>query len=73
MRRNAVAESTIGLDKTELIRPRAPWRGPDDVELATLGWVDWFSHRRLHGQIGHVPPAEAEAAYYSSPPVPVGP
>jgi len=42
---NAVAESTIGLFKTELIRRQGPWRGPDDVELATLGYVDWFNHR----------------------------
>jgi len=61
---NALAESTIGLFKTELIRRRGPWRTADQVELATLGYIDWFNHRRLHSQIGDVPPAELEAAYY---------
>lgn len=61
---NAIAESTIGLYKTELIRRRAPWRTVDDVELATLEYVDWFNHRRLHGEIGMAPPAELEANYY---------
>jgi len=61
---NALAETIIGLYKTELIRRRGPWRGIDDVEYATLEWVDWFNHRRLLGPIGHVPPAEFEAAYY---------
>jgi len=61
---NAMAESIIGLFKTELIRRRGPWKGIDDVELATLEWVDWFNHRRLLEPIGHVPPAEFEAAYH---------
>ncbi len=61
---NAMAESVIGLYKTELIRMRGPWKGIDDVEYATLEWVDWFNHRRLLESIGHVPPAEFEAAYY---------
>jgi len=61
---NAAAESLIGLFKTELIRSRGPWKGLDDVELATLEWVDWFNHRRLHGHCGYVPPAEFEATYY---------
>lgn len=52
----------IGLFKTELIRRRGPWKGIDDVEYATLEWVDWFNHRRLFGPIGHVPPAEFEDA-----------
>jgi putative transposase len=60
---NALAESTIGLYKTELIHRRGPWRSIDDVEIATLEYIDWFNHRRLHGQIGHLPPAEVEAAY----------
>ena len=62
--RQRLAESTIGLYKTELIRRRGPWRTLDDVELATLGWVDWYNNRRLHGEIGHIPPAEQEANYY---------
>jgi putative transposase len=63
---NSLAESTIGLFKTELIRPRGPWRNLDAVELATLGWVDWYNTRRLHSELGHVPPAEHEAAYYTN-------
>ena len=60
---NALAETIIGLYKTELIRRRGPWKGIDDVEYATLEWVDWFNHRRLLEPIGHVPPAEFEAAF----------
>ena len=61
---NALAETIIGLYKTELVRRRGPWRGLDEVEYATLEWVDWFNHRRLLEPIGHVPPAEFEAAYH---------
>ncbi len=60
---NALAESVIGLYKTELVRRRGPWRGLDDLELATLEWVDWYNHRRLHGAIGNVPPAEYERGH----------
>jgi hypothetical protein len=55
---NALAESVIGLFKTEVIRRRGPWRSVEAVEFATLDWVDWFNHRRLLEPIGHVPPAE---------------
>jgi putative transposase len=61
---NALAESIIGLDKTELVRNRGPWRGLDDLELATLEWVDWFNHRRLFHDLGRIPPAEFEDRYY---------
>lgn len=61
---NALAESFNGLFKTELIRHRGPWRALDDVEYATLDYVDWFNHRRLHGELGMVPPSEFEALYY---------
>ncbi|MFJ9951270.1 integrase core domain-containing protein [Kitasatospora sp. NPDC091207] len=61
---NALLESTIGLFKTELIKPRRPWRTLSQVELATAEWVDWYNHRRLHGEIGHVPPVEYENTYY---------
>jgi putative transposase len=61
---NALAETIIGLYKTELIRRRGPWKGIDQVEYATLEWVDWFNHRRLLEPIGHVPPAEFEVAYH---------
>lgn len=63
---NALAESFNGLYKMELIRHRGPWRGLDDVEHATLDYVDWFNHRRLHGELGMVPPSEFEASYYDS-------
>ena len=61
---NSLAESTIGLYKTELIRCHGPWRILEEVELATLAYVDWYNQRRLHGQIGDLPPAELEAIYY---------
>lgn len=61
---NALAESIIGLYKTELIRRRGPWRDLETVEFATLKWVHWFNHHRLLEPIGHIPPAEREAAYY---------
>jgi putative transposase len=61
---NALAESEIGLFKTELIRPHGPWRGLDDVEIATLEWVDWYNNRRLHTACADLTPTELEAAYY---------
>ena len=61
---NALAETIIGLYKTEVIRRRGPWRNIDAVEFATLAWIDWFNQRRLLEPIGYVPPAEFEAAYY---------
>jgi len=61
---NAMAESTIGLYKAELIHARRPWRNIEHVEFATLAWVDWWNNRRLHSEIGDVPPAELEANYY---------
>ncbi len=61
---NALAESVIGLFKTEVIRRRGPWRNVDAVKYATLEWVDWFNNRRLLAPIGNIPPAEAEARYY---------
>ncbi len=61
---NAAAESTIGLFKTELIRNRGPWTGLDQVELATLEWVDWFNHRRLHSFCQDLPPSEFEDLYH---------
>jgi putative transposase len=60
---NALAESFIGLFKTELVRNRGPFRGLDDLELASLEWIDWYNHRRLHGEIGMIPPAEAEQRF----------
>jgi len=60
----AVRATEIIDSMPELIRRHGPWKGIDDVEYATLEWVDWFNHRRLLEPIGHVPPAEFEAAYY---------
>lgn len=61
---NALAEAVNGLYKAELIGPRGPWRTAEQVELATLAWVQWWNQRRLHGAIGDIPPAEHEAIYY---------
>ena len=62
---NALAESVNALYKTELVRGpgRGPWRTIDDLELATLSWVHWHNHERLHSYLGDVPPVEFEAAY----------
>ncbi len=62
---NALAETVIGLFKTEVIRRLGPWRSLEAVEIATLQWVDWFNHRRLLEPIGNIPPAEAEATFYA--------
>jgi putative transposase len=62
---NALAESVIGLFKTEVIHRKGPWRHLEAVEFATLEWVDWFNTRRLLEPIGYVPPAEYEARYYA--------
>ena len=61
---NALAEAVNPLYKGELIHRRGPWRSVDDVELATLAWVDWWNNRRIHGATGDVPPAEFEADHY---------
>ena len=63
---NALAETINGIYKAEVIHRRGPWRSLEAVEYATLEWVDWFNNRRLLEPIGHVPPAEAEAAYYAA-------
>ena len=63
---NALAETINGLYKTEVIHPNGPWRNAEEVEFATLEWVDWFNHRRLLEPIGNVPPAEYEQLYYQT-------
>jgi transposase InsO family protein len=63
---NALAETVIGLYKAEVIRRRGPWRNAEQVEFATLEWVDWFNNRRLLEPIGNVPPAEYEEQYYEA-------
>jgi putative transposase len=62
---NAVAETINGLYKTELIKPRGPWRTIDQVEVATLEWVDWFNHRRINSYCADMPPAEYEAGTHT--------
>jgi len=62
---NALAETINGLYKTELVHRHGPWRNMQDLELATLGWVDWFNNRHLLGPIGNIPPAEAEENFYA--------
>jgi putative transposase len=64
---NALAETVIGLYKTELIRgpDQGPWRTIDEVELATLGWVHWYNTERLHGYLDDVPPVEYEEDHYA--------
>lgn len=63
---NALAETINGLYKAEVIRLRSSWRNLEEVEWATLEWVDWFNKRRLFGPIGYIPPAVAEANYYAT-------
>jgi putative transposase len=60
---NAMAEAFNSLYKAELVRNRGPWRGLDDLEMATVEYIDWYNNRRLHGELGHVPPAEHEALH----------
>jgi len=63
---NALAESIIGLYKTEVIHHIGPWRNMEHVEFEILKWVDWFNHRRLLEPIGDIPPAEYEALHYQN-------
>ena len=70
---NALAESVIGLYKTEVINRRSAWCSVEAVELATLEWVDWFNRQRLLAPIGYVPPAECEEQYYRSQATPAMP
>ncbi len=62
---SAMAESINGLYKAEVIH-RKSWKNRAEVELATLTWVDWYNNRRLLERLWHIPPAEAEKAYYAS-------
>jgi putative transposase len=66
---NAMAEAFNSLFKAELVRNKGPWRGLDDLEMATVEYIDWYNNRRLHGEIGHVPPAEYEAQHAMTQPV----
>jgi putative transposase len=62
---NALAEAVNALYKTELIKRQGPWRNAEHVELATLAYVEWFNHRRLHSEIGDRPPIELEFDWYT--------
>jgi putative transposase len=62
---NAMAESVNGLCKAELVRWEGPWRNASDLELATLGYLDWFNNTRIHSALDYRTPAEVEAEYYS--------
>src|SRR5205807_2701718 len=63
---NAMAEALNSLFKAELVRNKGPWRDIGHLEIAVAEWVDWYNHRRLHGELGHVPPAEYEATHERS-------
>jgi len=67
---NALAEAFNSLFKAELVRNRGPWKNIDDLEIAVAEYIDWYNHRRLHGEIGLVPPAEHEDHYYRHNPAP---
>ena len=67
---NALAEAFNSLFKAELVRQQGPWKGIDDLEIAVAEYIDWFNFRRLHGEIGLIPPVEQEANYYRRNPVP---
>ncbi|MCR1781400.1 IS3 family transposase [Nocardioides carbamazepini] len=67
---NALAEAFNSLFKAELVRNKGPWKSIDDLEIAVAEYIDWFNHRRLHGEIGLVPPAEYESTHYRHDPAP---
>ena len=66
---NALAEAFNSLFKAELVRNKGPWKSIDDLEIAVAEYIDWFNHRRLHGEIGLVPPVEFEEQHYRHNPV----
>lgn len=63
---NALAESIIGLFKTEVINFFGPWKSVGQVEWETLRWVSWYNNERLHSAIGYTTPQEAEEGFYES-------
>jgi putative transposase len=63
---NALAETIIGLFKTDVIYHDGPWRGLEAVEFATLTWLAWFNTTRLLEPLGYVPPAVYEAPHYAT-------
>jgi putative transposase len=67
---NALAEAFNSLFKAELVRNKGPWKNIDDLAIAVAEYIDWFNHRRLHGEIGLIPPAEYEDTHYRHNPAP---
>ncbi len=65
---NAMAEAFNSLFKAELVRNKGPWHGIDDLEIAVAEYIDWYNHRRLHGELGLVPPVEYEALHHANQP-----
>jgi putative transposase len=65
---NAMAEAFNSLFKAELVRNKGPWEGINDLEIAVAEYIDWYNHRRLHGEIGLIPPAEYEAHHAATRP-----
>jgi putative transposase len=63
---NAMAEAFNSLFKAELVRNKGPWRGIDDLEIAVAEYIDWYNHRRLHGELGLIPPVECEALHHDT-------
>ena len=61
---NALAEAFNSLFKAELVRNKGPWKNIDDLEIAVAEYIDWFNHRRLHGELGLLPPVEYEQQHY---------
>ena len=61
---NALAEAFNSIFKAELIRNKGPWRGIDDLEIAVAEYIDWYNHRRLHGELGLIPPVEHETNHH---------
>jgi putative transposase len=60
-----LAETIHGLYKTELIKPRKPWRTIDEVEYGSARWVDWFNQHRIHEYCGDISPVDLETAHYA--------
>lgn len=61
---NALAETVVGLYKTECVKLDGPFRTANELELAALSWVHWFNENRLHSSIGYLSPVEKEDLYY---------
>ncbi|MBM7494049.1 putative transposase [Micromonospora luteifusca] len=64
-----MAEAFNSLYKAELVRNRGPWRGLDDLAMATVEYIDWYNNRRLHSELGHIPPAKHEVLHAMTHPV----